>query len=254
MRMDSIDRTDLLTIRALAIAALLVGIAARIYAFCDVPAGLNQDEASIGYEAWCLLHYGIDRNGIPWPVHLISWGSGQNALYAYLDIPFVAFGLSPFTVRIPMLLSGLASLVLVWIIGRRLFNESAAWCASATLALSPWHIMLSRWALESNLLPFVFLAAVACFVIARDSIYQLVWLTCSSVLFALCLYAYGTAYLVVPLFLPGLLALGEPPIWWCPYFCRVFWLLASLIMTLLRSVRRYLLARSWRWGHPFSSM
>ena len=208
MRMALSEKTNILAIRILSISAVLIGIGARIYAFCDVPDGLNQDEASIGYEAWCLLHYGMDRNGFRWPVHLMSWGSGQNALYAYLDMPFVAFGLTPLTVRLPMVLTATASLGLTWIVGRRLFGEKAAWCAMATVALCPWHIMLSRWALESNLLPFVFLSAVACLVMARNSKYCLGWLLCSCVLFGASLYAYGTAYLAVPIFLLGALALG----------------------------------------------
>src|SRR5690242_2861668 len=91
----------LAVIRGLAIACIALGIVARVVDFGRVPPGLGQDEASIGYESWSLLHFGIDRNGISWPVHLVSWGSGQNALYAYFAMPFVAFGLSPLTTRLP---------------------------------------------------------------------------------------------------------------------------------------------------------
>ena len=73
----------------------------RLVMFCDHPAGLNQDEASIGYDAWALMNFGIDRNGFSLPVQLVAWGSGQNVLYAYLSIPFIAvFGLNVFSVRI----------------------------------------------------------------------------------------------------------------------------------------------------------
>lgn len=65
----------------------LLAAVLRLWAFGTVPGGLNQDEASIGYDAWSILYYGIDRNGIRLPVHLIAWGSGQNALYAYLSMP-----------------------------------------------------------------------------------------------------------------------------------------------------------------------
>jgi 4-amino-4-deoxy-L-arabinose transferase-like glycosyltransferase len=188
-------------IRSLAVVALLVGVAARIADFGATPPGLNQDEASIGYEAWSLLHYGIDRNGQSWPVHLISWGSGQNVLYAYMAMPFVAFGLSPVTVRLPMLLSGLLSLPLVWFLAQRLFGEKAAWGAASAVALSPWHVMLSRWGLESNLLPFVFLCAIACFVKSQDTDRPASWLIAACALFGLSLYSYGTAYVAVPAFL-----------------------------------------------------
>jgi 4-amino-4-deoxy-L-arabinose transferase-like glycosyltransferase len=195
-------------IRVLAIVAIVLGIGARVFDFGHTPPGLNQDEAAIGYEAWCLLHYGMDRNGVSWPVHLISWGSGQNALYAYLAMPFVSFGLSPLTTRLPMLISALASLPLIWLIARRLFDEKAAWSATALAALSPWHIMLSRWGLESNLLPFVFLCGLACLVVAQDARSKVGWLTFACALFSLSLYAYGSAYVVVPIFLFGALLIG----------------------------------------------
>src|SRR5512138_1804117 len=85
-------------VRIVAGVCIALGVVARIVGFGGTPPGLNQDEASIGYESWSLLNYGIDRNGVHWPVHLVSWGSGQNALYAYLAMPFVAFGLTPLTV------------------------------------------------------------------------------------------------------------------------------------------------------------
>ena len=64
--------------------ALVFGFISRT-AFLDLlPGGLNQDEASAGYDAYAIFKYGIDRNGIRYPVHLVAWGSGQNALYSYL--------------------------------------------------------------------------------------------------------------------------------------------------------------------------
>ncbi|MGH2541274.1 MAG: hypothetical protein ACRDIB_00665, partial [Ardenticatenaceae bacterium] len=95
---------------------LTVGLAvfARVWDFGGMPPGLNQDEVSIGYEAFSLLHFGIERNGFSFPAHLVSWGSGQNVLYAYLAMPFVAWGLTPVTVRMAMLIVGLLTLPLVY--------------------------------------------------------------------------------------------------------------------------------------------
>lgn len=38
---------------------LILAAAARLIALTGLPAGLNQDEASAGYEAWALLNYGM---------------------------------------------------------------------------------------------------------------------------------------------------------------------------------------------------
>jgi hypothetical protein len=64
-------------VRILAIVAIVLGIGARVVHFGSIPPGLNQDEASIDYETWSLLHYGIGRSSLSWPVHFISLGDGQ---------------------------------------------------------------------------------------------------------------------------------------------------------------------------------
>jgi hypothetical protein len=178
---------------------LAVGILARTWDFGNTPPGLNPDEASIGVEAYDLYNFGVDRNGISFPVHLISWGSGQNALYAYLLIPLVAFKtLTAQTIRFPMMLSGILSLLLFFYVGKRILGTRYALLAMFFMAISPWHIMNSRWAVESNILPFLFLAGFACLLAATQNG---IWFLPAAVFFALCLYAYGTAYVAIPVFL-----------------------------------------------------
>lgn len=178
---------------------ILLGFFARTWEFGSLPPGLNQDEASIGVEAFNLVHYGVDRHGVSYPVHFISWGSGQNALYAYLMIPFIVLnGLTPITVRFPMLVSGILALPLVYFVARRTMGEKYALLSMFFLAICPWHIVLSRWGLESNLLPFVFLLGYTCLLMSEA--YNN-WFIAANVFFALCLFTYGTAYAAVPVFL-----------------------------------------------------
>jgi hypothetical protein len=186
-------------ISLLFLSILLVGILARVWEFGTLPSGLNPDEASIGVEAYDLYKFGVDRNGMSYPIHLISWGSGQNALYAYILIPFVALGgLNAFSIRLPMLLSGILSLPLMYLVGGRWLGKNFGLLAMFLMAISPWHIINSRWAVESNILPFIFLAGFACLLLStRDNW----WFVSACVLFAVCLYAYGTAYIGVPIFL-----------------------------------------------------
>lgn len=190
---------------------LCIGAFARLWEFGSHPAGLHQDEASIGYEAHNLLRYGVDRAGLSYPVHLVAWGSGQNAAYAYVAAPFVAaFGLTPLAIRLPMLLASLASLLLFGYIGWRLFNPAVGLFAAFLLAISPWHVMLSRWALESNLTLFWFLAGLACVVTAMRAstgqMSQSAWLALAGALFAVAPYNYNTAYLSAPLLVIGVAA------------------------------------------------
>ncbi len=185
---------------AFALTLLCLGAALRILGLGFFPPGLNQDEASTGYDAWALLVSGMDRCGDSWPVLFTSWGSGQNALYAYLLLPFQAlFGRSVYVLRLPAALLGTCSLFLFWRLGRRYGGPAMGLCALGLLAVNPWHLLISRWALESNLLPFCLLLGVYCLDRAlRDRAWCI--LPAAAVL-GLGLYAYGTAFLFLPLFL-----------------------------------------------------
>jgi hypothetical protein len=185
--------------QALFVLVLLLGVFARVWEFGSLPPGLNQDEATNAVDAYSLLHFGIDRNGVSWPVEFIGWGSGVSALYGYVLIPFIALGgLSPFIVRLPMLLSGIAALPLMFHVGSRLGGRQFGLLAMFLLSISPWHIVASRWGLEAGFLPFVFLLAFVCLVESTRDNY---WFIPGCVFLALCLYTYGPAYAAIPIFL-----------------------------------------------------
>ena len=185
----------------LAAGLLLAGALLRFLCLGAFPPGLNQDEASIGFDAWSLLRWGMDRNGDAWPVLFVSWGSGQNVLYAYLSLPFLAlFGLGAVPLRLCAAFWGSVSLAAFWLLARQAGGKGFGLLALALLALNPWHLLLSRWALESNLLPAFLLLGV----LALSYVNRRPWMLClAAALFALGLYAYGTAFLFLPLFLLG---------------------------------------------------
>lgn len=176
---------------------LFIGIVSRAWMFGSLPPGLNQDEASSGVDAYSLLHFGVDRNNDTFPVLFTSWGSGQNALYAYLTIPFIAIGgLSPLMVRLPMLITGILTLPLVFYIGKRMAGDTFGLLSMLFIAISPWHIILSRWGLESNIFPFIFLVSFICLLKSSNNNY---WFILGCFFLAISVYAYGTAYVVVPI-------------------------------------------------------
>lgn len=180
------------------LALFVLAALIRILWIGDIPGGLNQDEASTGYDAWALLSEGIDRHGVSWPVNFIAWGSGQNALYAYLSMPFIAvFGLTVTSVRLAAACMGILSVWIFWRLGKRSGSHMGLW-ALLIIATSPWHIMASRWALESNAAPAVVLFATYCFARAREDCR---WLPFGSALLASAVYAYGTAYFFAPMFM-----------------------------------------------------
>jgi hypothetical protein len=185
--------------RWLVLCIFAVAIAVRLFRFGQVPPGLGQDEAAIGYDAFALLHYGIDRAGFHNPVMFVSWGSGMDAINGYLSMPFIAaLGLSPLSVRIANLVVGLAGLVVFYLLARRIGGKTVALLALFMLAISPWHIFISRMAQDGNVFPALFLAAVYCLTVGIERKWVLML---AAALFALSLFAYGPAYMVVPIFL-----------------------------------------------------
>ena len=190
---------SVLTFKLLFFGILCLGILARAWDFGKLPSGLIADEASISVDAFNLLHYGVDHNGVSYPIHFISFGSGQNALYGYLLIPFISLlGLNSITVKLPMLISGILAMPLIYWVTYKTFDKRIALISMFFLAISPWHIMLSRFGLESNLLPFVFIAAYACLL---KSLEDQKWFIGTCVLLGMCLYSYVTTYITIPLFL-----------------------------------------------------
>jgi len=188
------------------LAAMLVGLVLRAWRFGTLPPGLNQDEASTAYDAFAIIHHGVDRHGNWLPVMLVSWGSGMYSLAAYLEAPFVGlFGLSVWSARLPFLLAGMAALPLFFALLRDTLDLRTARIGVVLLALCPWHIMVSRWALDSNLFPFVFLAGA--WLLVRSTTRPRL-LPAAAFVFGLTLYSYGTAYVVVPAFLAMVLLHG----------------------------------------------
>jgi len=181
------------------IAILLIGIFARVYRFGSVPGGINQDEAFAAFEALSILRTGADSFGYRFPVYLTAWGSGMNALESYLMIPFIAlFGLKTWVIRLPQLIAAILTIPAVYSIMRKVTSEKGALFAVLLLAVCPWHVMLSRWGLESNLAP-AFLSFGLCFFF--KGLDERKYLPLSALFYGLSLYAYATLWIVLPFML-----------------------------------------------------
>ncbi len=178
---------------------LAIGIAVRVYNIAGVPAGLNQDEAYGNYEAYALANYGVDSNGMSFPVHFVSWGSGMNTLYAYLVMPLIKiFGLNETTAILGNLIFCILSLIVIFFTVKKLKNFDLALLATFIMAISPWHIMIARWGLLENIFPAIVLIGVffySCYL--KNTKYIIPF----AAVMSLSLYAYGTAYFVIPLLL-----------------------------------------------------
>ena len=109
------------------------------------------------------------------------------------------------------LVCSLLSLPLFFVLVRRWFGTHAGLVGLLFLCVCPWHVMLSRWGLECNPLPFFLLLGLFSFERAVRS-RSAWWIVPSLLPFALALYAYGIAVVFVPLLLAFLACMAWPEI------------------------------------------
>jgi len=134
---------------------LAVALLVRVAGLETIPPGFFADEAYTGYDAYCLQQTGADLWGRPWPLYFASWGGdAEEGMYRYLCLPFVALlGPTPLAVRLPAALVGAFTVLLTYLLGRRLLGGVGGAVAAGLLALSPWHVAISRIGFRAILLP-----------------------------------------------------------------------------------------------------
>ncbi len=143
---------------------LVLGFFIRIVNIDKIPVSPDWDEVALGYNAYSILQTGKDEYGKSFPIVLQSFDDYKPALYAYLIIPFLPiFDLSVLSVRLPAVIFGSISLVVVFLLMRTIFQNgigylnvkiSKDWLAlviMSFLAISPWHIQFSRIAFEAQI-------------------------------------------------------------------------------------------------------
>lgn len=178
---------------------LIITILFRFISFPGTPAGVMQDEADAGYEAYSIMTHGTDKWGYKYPPYFISWGSGQNVLESYLEIPFIkVFGLSVFSIRLLPAILGVLSVIILFFLVKKTVDIETALLSSFILAIMPWAVMSSRWALESNLLPFFILFGLFTFTYSISTKYKQYLIPFSLIPFALALYAYIVSIVIIP--------------------------------------------------------
>ncbi len=180
-----------------------LGLILRVVGLSSHPAGFTPDEASFGYDAYSLIHTGADQWGHPWPLTFKSFGDYKLPLYTYLTIPSVLIlGLNEFAIRLPNALFGAISVLGLYFLVIELcksfkfdgiHDKKLALLSSFILAVSPWHIMLSRGAFESNLTVFFMTFGLLFFFKAlTNSKFQVL----SALFFGLNLFTYHSARLL----------------------------------------------------------
>ncbi len=184
----------------------ILGMLLRFYRLGEVPVGLHRDEAFLGYNAYSLLKTARDMSGDFLPLHLRSFIYSP-AGYSYFAIPFVSFfDLNAYSVRFPSALFGSLTILISFFLVKELFRENKykkiiGLLTAFLLAISPWHINLSRTATENIVVVFFISLGVFFYLIwARQNRRLLLLLSFLSFGATFLLYQAPRAFL--PIFIP----------------------------------------------------
>ena len=128
------------------VVVLLVAAALRLIACGEVPPGLYRDEAYHGLDVQDILHGHL-------PLYFPA-NNGREPLFIYLVALAVGLlGKSPFALRLVSFFAGLLTVAATGAMGRALFSRRVGLLAAAVLAVTLWHVHLSRVGFRAVLLP-----------------------------------------------------------------------------------------------------
>jgi len=209
----------------------VVAVVLRFYRIDSIPPSLTWDEAAWGYNAYSLGMDGRDEFGRFLPIdYLESFGDYKPPLYAYLTVlPVKLFGLNEFAVRFPSALFGSLTVLVTYFLVKEIFFRQkedkkekmdkktdtilnyTPLVTTGLLAISPWHINLSRAAFEANIASLFIITGIWLFLYSLRTKSWL--LVVSSISFVLSLYTFNTARIVVPLLGTILMAAFFKKLW-----------------------------------------
>lgn len=205
MNKQSLSLRDNFLSKYVLVFILILAFGLRIFKVTTIPPSLNWDETSIGYNAYSILKTGKDEWGEFMPVHFRSFGEYKLPAQIYASIPAIAiFGLNEFGVRITPVVYGTLTVLLLYFLTRELFSKSLftnhySLFTAFMLAVSPWHIQLTRGSFESSFSLFWFVLGGWLLIKGFNS--KPKFLVYSMIPFVISVYTYNTARVFTPLFL-----------------------------------------------------
>lgn len=183
----------------------LLALFLRAFRLTEVPNVLHCDESALGYNAWCIVHYGVDRYLNAMPFYAQNYQGGQSPLYTYCTVLLLAAfgqdGIPLFLVRLPGLISSMLAVIFGTKTISRIFQSPKLTIISALLlTICPYYLMHGRFALDCNLMLGCSVFALYHLVkyIQSGKLSQLI--ICGAC-FGIVLYTYALSYAVISMFL-----------------------------------------------------
>ncbi len=173
----------------------------RFWHLTSLPSGFHVDEVKVGWNAYSLFKTGRDDWWHAFPLHYDTFGDQRPTGLFYASVPAIAaFGLNEFAVRFtPAIFGALAVLSVFFLTKQITGNNSAASLSALMLAISPWHITLSRATSEGIVATTLILLAML-FQIRALSKKQFAPTLISLLFYLSSYFFYHTSRLLIPLF------------------------------------------------------
>src|SRR3989344_1572617 len=128
------------------ISILLLGAFFRFWKISLLPGGLFPDEAANGLDVNSILHGQLQP--------FYERGNGREALFFYVLAASVAlFGRGPWQHHIVSAGFGFIEVLAAYFLVKRLFGKNVALLTALFMAVSSYHVTLSRTAFRANLIP-----------------------------------------------------------------------------------------------------
>lgn len=185
----------------LLIVVLVLAAFLRLWNLGSVPPSVSMDEASIGWNAYSVLKIGVDEYGDFPLISQRGYDDWRRSTYLFLVVPFIALlDLQVVAIRMSAVI---LSILTVWatyhIVLLLMRSKSVALLTALLLAISPWHMYISRLGHESNAYLSFFVFGVLFFLRERFFV--------AILFFALSMISYYAGQVLVPLFGFGLLVI-----------------------------------------------
>lgn len=173
---------------------MVLGSFFRVWGVSHVPPELFGDEVDVGYQAYSLLKTGRDLYNQSMPTLIHSLSEWRAPLLVYQTVPTIAvFGLSDYGVRLPEIVMGMLSpLILFILVYRHSRSKWTALVAASVMACMPWHIIFSRMG-AFGAVTLINLIMLSLILFQKQ---KYVW---SIIFVVLSFYTYNTALVFLPL-------------------------------------------------------
>ena len=133
---------------------VLIGAALRFYRIGELPPGLYRDEAFYGLDGLRILHGDLSI--------YFAANNGREGLFMYLLAASIAvLGHTPLALRIVSASIGTLTIVAIYFAGCTMFSHRVGVLSAGILAITFWHLAISRVAFRAILLPFILCVLMA---------------------------------------------------------------------------------------------